>query len=244
MSSPPLESIIGLTVGILGLSLLFLGAVLVHECGHAAAAILFGFRIMGVKVGPIQIKQPNFWPLVWSRKAPLSGFVQVQFRAMPGASAKWQIIGFVLGGPIANFSLVFIALPFFRGETGVANLVSIFTLVSALVGISQLIPFRVKERTSDGAKLFSLLFIKRKRDELLFLFSVRARIDEIQVLVQAGEPQQALSKMEDFVRTAESTPSLPSTAPLTKEISNLRDCPRANSAEAKYSTRDAPTIAS
>jgi len=241
MDSPLLASIVMLAGMLLGFSVLLLAALLVHEAGHAASAVLCGFRIGAVRVGPIQIERPRSWGWTLSRNEILTGFVQVQFRKVPGQWAKWQIGAFLLGGPLANFLPVFLALPFSRGDTATANLGSLFALVSALVGVAQLIPFRARGKTSDGSKLISLLFSRRKRDELLFIFSLRAHIDEIRALFQAGQPQDALNKMQDFIRRAESIPGLPAMTQLVAHLSRIRDRVQTDSPDADDSIREDPT---
>jgi len=111
------------------------------------------------------------------------------------------------------------------------------------VGVAQLIPFRVKETSSDGAKLFSLLFNRRKRDELLFVFSLRARIDQIGALISAGQSQEALSNLEGFLKTAERIPDLPSNAPLIEKLSSFQDRLRGALPNAGGSTQEIPTNA-
>ena len=223
MDSPLMGSIVMLAGELLGIALLVLGGIFVHECGHAAAALLCGLQITGVKVGPVHFTPPKSWSFSWSQRGPLAGFVQVQFRKLPVAWARWKIVFFVLGGPLANFCFILIAMPFFRGDTGFANLVMLFTLFSVFVGALQLIPFKTLGRTSDGAKLWVLLFDRKKREELIFLFTLRARIDEIKVLSQAGQPQAALSKMEQLVSTAENIEGLPSVAPLLEKLALARE---------------------
>jgi hypothetical protein len=241
MDTPPLASIVLLAGIFLGFSLLLICAVLVHEAGHAAAALLCGFRITAVRVGPTQIMQPKSWRWALSRNELLSGFVQVQFRNVPGPWSKWQSIAFVIGGPLANFCPAILALPYSRGNTAAANLASLFAMVSALVGVAQLIPFRARGKTSDGAKLIALLFSRRKRDELLFVFSLRARIDEIRALYEVGRSQDALNKLEDFARRAESIPGLPSMARLVERLSGLRNRAQTDSPHAGDPIREDPT---
>lgn len=108
---------------------------LVHEAGHALAGLLCGFRIHSVKVGPIQFRLPNSWQWISDRKKYLSGFVQAQFRKVPGQWGKWQLFAFLLAGSLANFCVALLALPLAVQDTVSANLFAFFILVSALVGV-------------------------------------------------------------------------------------------------------------
>ena len=72
---------------LLGFSTFMLAVVLVHEAGHVMAGLLCGFRIISVKVGPVQFLLPHSWQFTFRRKRFLDGSVQVQFRKMPGQVA-------------------------------------------------------------------------------------------------------------------------------------------------------------
>jgi hypothetical protein len=241
MDSPVIASIVLLAAQLLGFSLLALGAVLVHEAGHAVAAVLCGFRIVAVRVGPVQLKWPKSWNWKLSRNDLLSGFVAVQFRKAPGRWARWQCLAFILAGPFANFCPALLAIPLFRGETVAANIGSLFLLVSAFVGIAAFFPYRIRGNTSDGTKVFQLLFTRRKRDELLFQFSFLCRIDEVRTLSRNRQFHQAYSKAEELLAKCGAIPRMQSNAELMKRLSNLRDSLQNQLTEAENSSQEAST---
>jgi hypothetical protein len=241
MNSPLVASILMLAGGLLGFSLLALGAVLVHEAGHAAAAVLLGFRVMAVRVGPIQIKRPKSWNWTLSRNDLLTGFVQVQFRKIPGRWAKWQCFAFLLAGPSANIGPALVTAPLLRGDSVAANIGSLFMLVSALVGAANLIPSRIRGKESDGAKVCQLLFTRKKRDEFLFRCSLICRIEEVLALYKARQFQQASSKAEELVKNCAAIPSLESNAGLMQRLIGLRDSLQKHSPDTQESKHLAPT---
>ena len=242
MDSPLLASILMLAGGLLGFSLLALAAVLIHEAGHAAAAVLLGFRVIAVRVGPFQIKRPKSWNWTLSRNDVLSGFVQAQFRELPGRWARWRCLAFFLAGPFANIGPALLTAPLLRGDSAAANLLSLFMLVSALVGTANLIPFRTRGIRSDGAKICQLLFTRKKRDEMLFLFSFKSRLEEISVLYGAGQFHQAFGKVEELVENCNAIPSLQSNADLTQRLSSFRKSLEQRSLKTQDSENPASTI--
>jgi len=153
---------------LLGFSTFMLAVVLVHEAGHVMAGLLCGFRIISVKVGPVQFLLPHSWQFTFRRKRFLDGSVQVQFRKMPGQWARWQCFGFLFGGSLTNICAALLVLPFAIRDTAMADIFAFFILASVFLAVTQLIPFEVRGIRSDGAKLIALLFSRTKRDAFLF----------------------------------------------------------------------------
>jgi hypothetical protein len=223
MDSQLLASIVQLAGALVGLSILAMGAVLVHEAGHAVAAVLSGLQIIAVRVGPIEIKRPKSLQWAFSRDSFLSGFVQVQFRKVPGRWAGWQCAAFILAGPLANFCPALLVLPLLHSNSVAANIGSLFLFVSVFVGAMQLIPLRTQENWSDGAKLCLLLFSKRKRAEIVFFHSFLVHIDEVFTLYKAGQIPSACDKAEILITKCNATSGIGSNADLMNRLTKLRD---------------------
>ena len=223
MDSQLLASILQLAGGLAGFCVLCLGAVLVHEAGHAVAAVLCGLRIMAVQVGPIEFTQNKSLRSVRPRFGVLSGFVQVHFRKVPGRWAAWQCAAFIVAGPLANLCPALVVVPLLRSDSVAANIGFLFLLVSVFFGTVQLIPFRTRGARSDGANLFLLLFSKRKRAEIVFLRSFLAHTDEVFTLYRAGQITSACDKAEILIRNCNAIPDLGSNADLMNRLANLRD---------------------
>ena len=223
MFSAVIPSIVMLAGLFLGFSAYVLAAVLVHEAGHILGGLLCGFRIIALKVGPVQLQLPHPWQWTLSRKRFLDGSVQAQFRKVPGLWSKWQSFGFLLGGSLANFCAALLIIPFAIRDTVSANVFALFILASAFVGVAQLIPFKVIGRLSDGAKLYSLLFNNTKREELIFLLSLRARVDEVRMLFRDRRYQEVFNKIEELISGTERIPSFRVDAHAMEKLFKLRD---------------------
>jgi hypothetical protein len=223
MISALISEIVLLAGLFLGFSAFFLAAVLVHESGHILGGLLCGFRINAVKIGPVNIRLlPSIqWTWQWNRF--LSGFVLVQFRKMPGQWAIWQCSVLFLADSIVNISVSFLVFPFAVRDNAIANVYAFFILISTFVGVIQLVPFDFKGHRSDGAKLYSLLFNKTKRNELIFWHSLQARVREMKELARDRRLQEVLSKIEEFISGTERNPSFRGEAPWIEDVYKLRD---------------------
>lgn len=154
-------------------------ATLVHELGHVVAGLLFGFRVVTVRVGPIHLFIGKESRLTFGRHSFGSGEVFPQFRGLPGRWATFRVVAFILGGPFSNFA--FASIGFFAALRGsrAEGILAFPMLLSLLMGIINLVPFKSRGRTSDGSKLFILAFSKTKRQDLLFRYSILAHHREI-----------------------------------------------------------------
>jgi hypothetical protein len=128
-----------------------------------------------------------------------------------------------------------------RGDSVAANIGGLFMLVSALVGVANLIPSKIRGKESDGTKVYQLLFTRKKRDELLFLCSLICRIEEVLALYKARQFQQASSKAEELVRICAAFPSLESNAGLMQRLTGLRDSLQKHSPDTEDSMDSAAT---
>jgi hypothetical protein len=223
MISALISEIVLLAGLLLGFSAFFLAAVLVHESGHILGGLICGFRIIAVKIGPVQVSLvPSIqWTWHWN-KFPV-GYVRVQFRKMPESWAMWQLSAFFLAGSIFNLCVSLLLFPFAVRDNTIANLFAFFILASVFVGVMQLIPHKVKGWRSDGAKLCSLLFNQPKRSELIFQCSVKARFDEFKNLYKTHRFQEALVKIEELISGCKLIPSLQANADGMEKLSNFRD---------------------
>jgi hypothetical protein len=159
--------------------------------------------------------------------------VQAQFRKMPGPWAMWQCFGLIFGGPFANICAAILVLPIALTNTVTANFFAFFILASVFVGVAQLIPFTTSRWRSDGAKLFSLLFNKTMRDELIFLRSLRARVDEIKALSRDRLFQEVLNKTEELISGTERIPSFRKDVQGREKLIKFRDSLRQHLTDAE-----------
>jgi hypothetical protein len=207
----------------LWISAFVLAAILVHEAGHILGGLLCGFRITTVKVGPIRccLTRPIQCTWHWNRFFP--GRVGGQFRKMPGPWAVMQCFGFLIAGSFINICIALLVLPLAVRDTVAANVFAFFILTSMFFGVAQLIPFEAKEMRSDGAKIMSLLFDKAKRSDMIFLLSLRARVDEVRKLIAGHRVQEAIGKIEELIDGYERIPALKEGLQGTEKLCKLRD---------------------
>jgi hypothetical protein len=199
-----------------------LAAALIHEAGHAAAALLAGFRIMGVRVGPVQFWRSKGW--TWTLRVDnlVGGLVSAQLRDLPGPRARWQCIAFIAAGPLANFCAALLILPSFLSQTALATMGQFLALFSTAVGAANLIPFRTKRGFSDGANLYWLLFNKHKREELIFFLSLTARVQEVKALCGEKQFREALSKVDEMIDRARTVAGLNEDTEWMQRLAKLR----------------------
>jgi hypothetical protein len=189
--------------GLALLAVLMLATVLVHEAGHAVAGLSCGFRIRRIRIGPLKLSRDHQhkWRVGFGIRS--GGEVLAQLRAVPGKWARLQCIAFILGGPFANFLIAIILWLLPLGSTAAMSIAAIVALASVVLGLINLIPFRTRFGSSDGAKLIGLLVGGAAKDEFIFRVSLLARVEEINAL-RSTQPEEAFSKFEALIREAES----------------------------------------
>ena len=181
-----------------GLCVYTLAGVLIHEAGHAAAGLLFGFEIGAVRVGPADLRKQNKWIWGLNKGRWDSGFVMVQFRNLPGPLAGLRGFAFILGGPAANLCLALVLASFSSGSTLFGRGCGYLMLVCILLVVTNLVPFRSKLGLSDGAKLLSILFRPKWRQDFVFRLSLKARVAEIIALSRIHKYEQAIQEVDEL----------------------------------------------
>ena len=126
----------------------------------------------------------------------------MQFRELPGTHGTLRAIGFIAGGPILNVLAAFVMLPLAIYGTALGNLCGVFLGMSLLLAAVSMLPHRIGMNTSDGSKLFSLLFNRAKRDEILFSLSIGVRLEEIVDLCRARQFEEGLKKTDSLLQRA------------------------------------------
>jgi tetratricopeptide (TPR) repeat protein len=157
----------GLTAFLL---LLWLHVVL-HECGHALAAVAVGFRVKSVAVGPFVLDKGAKGIRLefdWRRMLMLGGYVGAVPAIPRGYRQKQMIV--VAAGPATSLATGGMLLWVSRLLPGssLAHLWPLAAMGSVLgfyIGAVNLLPFGY----CDGTTLFHLLFRTRRSDELISL---------------------------------------------------------------------------
>ncbi|HEY8947581.1 MAG TPA: site-2 protease family protein [Rhizomicrobium sp.] len=128
-----------------------------HEAGHAVAAYSFGWKISYVGVFPVAYRLEEKKFSSWTRSSGDLGGV-VAITATPGKTRQKSAVVYC-AGPVANFALAAIAVSLAMiSPPAIGDIVGSVAVMSLLVGIGNLIPWRARNGSkSDGAILLSLM---------------------------------------------------------------------------------------
>ena len=161
--------------------------ILIHELGHAFAALLLGWQVHKVQIG--------FGPLLWRKESP-SGFIgEWRLFSDGGLTVAWPQFAFnsrwrrwlyTAGGPAASFIFVgdhgLLSLPDPPRNARIASIQRYlagrgFCVFGALVAFGNLVPYRTSlnemEPYSDGYHLLTIPCRPRKElQEASFEFSL------------------------------------------------------------------------
>lgn len=181
-----------------GLCIFSLAAVLIHEAGHAVAALLFGFEIVAMRVGPGDLIAGKRWSWSLNKGRWDYGFVRVQFRKHPGPWAALRCFLFLIGGPLANLCLAVLLALFSSGESFAGRVCGYLMIACILLGIGNLIPFKSKLGLTDGGKLLSILFRPKWREDFVFRLSLTARVAEIVALSRIHKFHEAIQEVDEL----------------------------------------------
>ena len=207
--------------GIASLYALHLFVILVHEFGHGIAAYLLGLRSNEIAVGPFVWKRDKGTSLARQFTHMLGGHVQAQFASLPPAA--WKAFLFVAAGPILSAGLALAMAPL-ADYSRVGSVIPIIVMLdSAFVAFVCLIPTRLPGgRTSDGHKLWALLFSRNKRERLLYMLSVRAQGEVLKQHWHRREFQAVLRIVDQMLGYSREDPSLMANAKWQTALGKLR----------------------
>ena len=154
--------------------------ILLHEAGHAVAALLAGRRFIAAAVGPLNLERAvdGRLRLHWGGGIKgLGGSAMLMLRDdEPRRAAAW----FALAGPLANFGCAALAYIAWRlmpdAAPWIHALLFLTILVGLILGIVNLIPLQVQGWTTGGYDLRELV-----RDSPL----ARVRLHQQQIAMAA-----------------------------------------------------------
>ena len=159
-----------------------------HEAGHAIAGWLAGFTIHSIRVNRFELHWPFKISFYRGSRSGAGGWVV----CTPGKTDHLAIRSAVMvaGGPMTNLLsvLVVLALPVAKGPWSV-----MFVFVSAVIGGSNLFPFRSAGVVSDGYRLWTL--VRDRAGAERWLASLKLVNDMVE-----GVPAEKLSP--DFLKMA------------------------------------------
>ena len=170
-----------------GWPFLLFAVIVVHEIGHLICGLCVGFQLVAVRFGPFQISPPFRVSFRFEPKTGASGAVHM----IPGSSKnlRSRAMVFILGGPLANLLTGTIIFALNIG----GSLSSCFAVLSILIGLGNLIPFRRLALISDGKRMLMLLKNGGQGERLLAIWQLSAEL-------QSGVEPENLSP--DFLAKA------------------------------------------
>lgn len=130
-------------------------SMLLHECGHLAAALLLRFDVLGGSLGPLRIERRNGrWTLRLAKGSLFRGSVA----AVPRGPRRWRATTMIVvaAGPLATL-LAGIASVFAASRSGLHPFWGAMTELNLLLFLLSLIPFRAKTAPSDAQLFVDLL---------------------------------------------------------------------------------------
>ncbi|HXO37801.1 MAG TPA: M50 family metallopeptidase [Candidatus Acidoferrum sp.] len=146
------------------------GVIVIHEIGHLICGLSAGFRLIYIRFGPVRISPPF---RVSFKIEPRTGALgAVNMIPVRSENLRSRAIFFVLGGPLANVLAGAIVL--FLKPVGPA---AVFAVLSVVIGIGNLVPFRRLATFSDGKRGLMLLRNKGQGERWL---SILQLADEVQ----------------------------------------------------------------
>ena len=133
-------------------------ACLLHECGHAAASLLLGYQVAGIRIGPLHAtRRKKGWGVRLDWKQSIDGGCVMSVPPRRGVS-RWQVVAIVAAGPLTHLAaLLWVALGW-RFWLRVAPDWCVPILLVSAAGLAiNLAPRRSGLIVSDGARLLQFL---------------------------------------------------------------------------------------
>ena len=142
--------------------LTFVLTIAVHELGHLLAGWFVGFRFSFISIGPLSLKvEYGRLRLRLRRGMPAAGYAGMHVDQV--RRLRRRLLVFTVAGPLANLlsaATTAIFLNYFSAATGSGWLylpAHIFLQISVIIGLVNLVPFRLGMLYTDGARVTMLL---------------------------------------------------------------------------------------
>jgi hypothetical protein len=136
-------------------------AVAVHEVGHLFAGWMVGFRFSSITIGPIGLRlEYGRLKIHFQSRLPAGGYAGMHVNQI--RRLRCRLLIFTAGGPAANL-LSAAVIPFFLAHASLNDswlsvAAEIFWIISRILGIANLLPFRIAILYPDGAMIRLLLW--------------------------------------------------------------------------------------
>ena len=142
-------------------------AIAIHETAHAVVGVMVGFRFNSLRIGRLQFDRPLRISVYKGRGTGAGGWASL----FPVKQDKliWRASAMLLAGPLSNLLsiAVLLALPYSKGSFS-----AMFTYISALLGLMNLVPFRSRAVISDGGRILMLLQNRQRGERWLAMLKL------------------------------------------------------------------------
>ena len=149
----------------------FVAAIIVHELGHLLAGWMVGFHFSSFTIGPFSLFL-EYGKLRFRirRTLPAGGYAGMHIDRV--RRLRHRLMIFSAAGPAANLvsaGITAACLAFVSSITPWSLAAELFWMLSAILGVANLFPFRLGALYPDGARMWMLLFSREKARRWLSL---------------------------------------------------------------------------
>ena len=148
-----------------------IASILLHEGGHLLAAILVGFEVLGICVGPVRATRSHgTWKLAFSGK-----FLTASVSAVPRSTSQWRerALAVVAGGPLMTLVTGLVAgLLLFHTACGawIQTFLAAIVEFSSFLFVLGLIPNARSAKVRNDARLFCIFWKNGVEAQEVFLY--------------------------------------------------------------------------
>jgi len=137
--------------------------VTLHELGHCVVGCALGMKLRSFVAGPFQWRiREGKWAFKFNPLAILTPEGAVGVVPISDVERRWRDVCMVAAGPLVNIATAIVTLYIaFRTASGaplqMSGLTALFGGYSLITGVCNLIPLRVGNSYSDGARIYQIL---------------------------------------------------------------------------------------
>jgi hypothetical protein len=160
--------------------------IVVHEVGHAAAGLALGMKLRLFALGPFQLKRSKCkWKFEFSAKLMRGRDGAVGLLPVTAQQPRWHDAVVAGAGPAINLITGAIAIWISETLSNDARLEShgmlaLFGAMSVAIGLSSVVPFRLGQYYSDGARFLQHL-LRLPFSDLMRIMHIVSAVGETQL---------------------------------------------------------------
>jgi len=148
-------------------------AIVLHELGHLLAGWMVGFHFSSFTIGPFSVLlEYGKLRIRVRRSLPVGGYAGMHIDRVQ--RLRKRLLIFIVAGPAANLLTMGLTLLFLSHDPTLeaSSFFRLLWMISAILGIGNLLPFRLGVLYPDGARIWMLLFSRAKARRWLSIAAV------------------------------------------------------------------------